>query len=384
MGCLKLEHVDKGYLKKINFSLQSAVKRKGNSNFFRLNTSPFGFNGMEGDDEVKGVGNSYTTQFRQYDPRLGRWKSLDPLMAIQPFQSPYQAFNNNPIFFTDPLGLIGGPAREKFRLDYSVDQKFNDSDFDKLLPMSGINGDMFFFKFTGATKPEDRTSLSYQYEANNKRWRKTTYIKGSKRSSIDYTAGNTNDLSAVEEYMGEPTLVSYGGVGGSSSTYNGGGKTPSGVTMGSSTPATELMGTNPTKNSPTPNGLVPENLSDVKKGTALTAKMVSTSATLTGIEIADDISKVESLGGKTTNLAGQVKTLEKIAKSAKVLANVVAVYTITDNITKAYNADNTYDKVKYTTKSVVAAFALGMTMSGVGAPIGAAIFVIATAVEWFW
>jgi len=41
----------------------------------------YGFNGMEKDDEVKGSGNSYTTEFRQYDPRLGRWMSLDPLMA---------------------------------------------------------------------------------------------------------------------------------------------------------------------------------------------------------------------------------------------------------------------------------------------------------------
>ena len=39
----------------------------------------YSFNGMETDHEVSGHGNSYTTQFRQYDPRLGRWKSLDPL-----------------------------------------------------------------------------------------------------------------------------------------------------------------------------------------------------------------------------------------------------------------------------------------------------------------
>ena len=60
---------------------------------------------MELDIEPKGNGNSYTTEFRQYDPRLGRWLSLDPLMAQFPWMSPYVAFDNNPIYYTDPYGL---------------------------------------------------------------------------------------------------------------------------------------------------------------------------------------------------------------------------------------------------------------------------------------
>jgi RHS repeat-associated protein len=64
----------------------------------------YGFNGMEKDDEVKGGGNSYTTEFRQYDPRIARWTSLDPLMAKFPHQSPYVAFDNNPIVNNDPKG----------------------------------------------------------------------------------------------------------------------------------------------------------------------------------------------------------------------------------------------------------------------------------------
>jgi RHS repeat-associated protein len=63
------------------------------------------FNGMEHDGEVSGTGNSYTTEFRQYDPRLGRWKSLDALMHMFPHVSPYVAFANNPVYFTDIYGL---------------------------------------------------------------------------------------------------------------------------------------------------------------------------------------------------------------------------------------------------------------------------------------
>ena len=64
----------------------------------------YGYNIMEKDNEVSGLGNSYTTEFRQYDPRLGHWKSLDPLMAKFPWQSPYCAMNNNPISLVDPTG----------------------------------------------------------------------------------------------------------------------------------------------------------------------------------------------------------------------------------------------------------------------------------------
>ncbi|MBI3220482.1 MAG: hypothetical protein HYZ44_13295 [Bacteroidetes bacterium] len=68
-------------------------------------TTVFGYNGMEKDPETKGDGNSYTTEFRQYDPRLGRWASLDPLMKQFPWMSPYVGFDNNPIYYTDPYGL---------------------------------------------------------------------------------------------------------------------------------------------------------------------------------------------------------------------------------------------------------------------------------------
>ncbi len=67
----------------------------------------YGFGGQEKDDEVSGIGNSYTAEFWQYDSRLGRRWNIDPMSAKYPWQSPYATFNNNPIFFIDPLGLEG-------------------------------------------------------------------------------------------------------------------------------------------------------------------------------------------------------------------------------------------------------------------------------------
>ncbi len=62
----------------------------------------YGMNGMEQDDEVSGKGNSLTTPFRMYNPRLGRWMSTDPV--THPQFSPYSAFDNNPIYWSDPSG----------------------------------------------------------------------------------------------------------------------------------------------------------------------------------------------------------------------------------------------------------------------------------------
>lgn len=64
----------------------------------------YGFNGMEADVEVKGEGNSYTSLWRQYDPRTSRWFSLDPMERSFPTESPYNNNFNNPILLNDPNG----------------------------------------------------------------------------------------------------------------------------------------------------------------------------------------------------------------------------------------------------------------------------------------
>ncbi|GAA0877032.1 hypothetical protein GCM10009118_34420 [Wandonia haliotis] len=86
--------------------------RNGNTGEYR-----YGYQGSEMDNEVKGNGNSYTTFFRQLDPRLGRWKSPDPV--FQPHQSPYNSMDNNPVWFNDPLGdkiKFKGTAKQKRQL----------------------------------------------------------------------------------------------------------------------------------------------------------------------------------------------------------------------------------------------------------------------------
>jgi RHS repeat-associated protein len=64
----------------------------------------YGFNGKENDNEVKGTGNQQDYGMRIYDPRLGRFLSVDPLASKYPDVSSYTAMDNNPILKVDPDG----------------------------------------------------------------------------------------------------------------------------------------------------------------------------------------------------------------------------------------------------------------------------------------
>src|ERR1700694_5520852 len=62
-------------------------------------------------DERDSESNLDHTQFRQYSPSLGRWMHPDPagLAAVDPSNpqtwNRYAYVTNNPLSFTDPLGL---------------------------------------------------------------------------------------------------------------------------------------------------------------------------------------------------------------------------------------------------------------------------------------
>lgn len=67
----------------------------------------FGFNGMEKDNEMKGMGNSLNLGARIYDSRLGRFFSIDPRIKEYSWQSPYSYYKNTPISMIDFNGEGG-------------------------------------------------------------------------------------------------------------------------------------------------------------------------------------------------------------------------------------------------------------------------------------
>jgi RHS repeat-associated protein len=65
----------------------------------------YGFNGKENDNEVKGEGNQQDYGMRIYDPRVGRFLSVDPISKEYPELTPYQFASNSPIDGIDFDGL---------------------------------------------------------------------------------------------------------------------------------------------------------------------------------------------------------------------------------------------------------------------------------------
>ncbi len=74
----------------------------------------YGYNGKEKDDEIKGEANSLDYGARIYDPRVGKFLSVDPMASHFPDWSPYIYAYDNPITLIDENGEFGDDARGKF------------------------------------------------------------------------------------------------------------------------------------------------------------------------------------------------------------------------------------------------------------------------------
>jgi|GEM_PF-5509603 RHS repeat-associated protein len=73
--------------------------------FSAASACKFGFNGKENDNEVKGLGNQQDYGMRIYDPRLGRFLSVDPIASDFAWNSTYSFAESDPINFIDLDGL---------------------------------------------------------------------------------------------------------------------------------------------------------------------------------------------------------------------------------------------------------------------------------------
>ncbi|MFB6455600.1 RHS repeat-associated core domain-containing protein [Chitinophaga sp. Hz27] len=124
----------------------------------------YGFNGKENDNEMKGEGNQQDYGMRIYDPRLGRFLSVDPITAQYPELTPYQFASNRPIDGIDQDGLEYLTYKIKIDLDAGTMQRsmiWNNpeqhSDYGKRGP--GVFYDISITKWNSWTETLDAKSI---------------------------------------------------------------------------------------------------------------------------------------------------------------------------------------------------------------------------------
>ena len=137
-----------------------------------------GFQGREKDDELKGEGNSYYFKERMYDPRLGRWLSVDPKAKKFPGQSPYIGMAANPVSRIDNKGGEDHPACSvDWQIALSNDRELQKGKQDGIVSKAtygdayAINTGEAIFAYKTIEKSDvnklSRMSPAFRYSENN-------------------------------------------------------------------------------------------------------------------------------------------------------------------------------------------------------------------------
>jgi len=149
----------------------------------------YGFNGKENDNEVKGEGNQQDYGMRIYDPRVGRFLSVDPLTTKYPELTPYQFASNSPITFIDLDGEEGA-----YRLTDGSLYFHQASDHLRIpIPIGAVRLD----NVTGPTRQENLQDLSTALDF--------TPVVGTIKGAIEGVVGTDlagNELNVLERFLG--------------------------------------------------------------------------------------------------------------------------------------------------------------------------------------
>jgi RHS repeat-associated protein len=107
------------------FGMLSRVAVPNDDPLFR-----YGFNNKENNDDVSGLGNMQNYGMREYDTRIGRFWSVDPLAKKYPWYAPYQFAGNKPIYAVD----LDGAEELSHMSQFSYDGSWGGFDWAKAIP----------------------------------------------------------------------------------------------------------------------------------------------------------------------------------------------------------------------------------------------------------
>jgi RHS repeat-associated protein len=133
---------------------------------YNAHTSRHGFTGHEKESDLaEGI---YTTEYRLYDARVGRWLSVDPLFEKYVDMSPYNYCMLNPVMMVDPdgreLNLSGSKSKYTFKL-LKAYVRNESKDVDLKLSEEGV---VSYSLKEGAAMPESLNRLKEVIDSKDK------------------------------------------------------------------------------------------------------------------------------------------------------------------------------------------------------------------------
>lgn len=158
----------------------------------------------------------YAMDMRQYDPAIGRWVVHDPVVHYD--DSPYSAFDNNPVYFADPSGA--SPIYNSTTGQYVINGK--EVSFDEAVSYanSGGNSDGSNNNKVSDTEnsitedinPKDAMGYQSQYPRTVQVMKQLRgYVKANPailKALAEYSGYSSMEvLSQLEYFMGDMTLT---------------------------------------------------------------------------------------------------------------------------------------------------------------------------------
>jgi len=149
----------------------------GEGDYLTYGTYRYGFNGKENDNEVKGSGNQQDYGFRIYDPRLGRFLSVDPLSGSYPWNSVYAYAENDPISFNDLDGLEQPSTRSTVSLPQAGSKL--------VYSINSINTPVNFTVIRGGQHPGSNPGFTFASRPIKVNYYSGPYLTGAKGAYLD-------------------------------------------------------------------------------------------------------------------------------------------------------------------------------------------------------
>jgi len=186
---------------------------------FSSNSYRYGFNGKENDNEVKGEGNQQDYGMRVYDPRSGRFLSVDPLSKSYPMLTPYQYASNSPIACVDIDGLEGSPFQmmrnQQSIREYEAKLRTTDPEHaNQIILMHNVNA----FLLVGTSLSAGAGIESFGLKPLLTNMSKSGVVGAGVNSLIAYAQGGDKYAIVKSAISGFFSGAALGGIGGKSLT----------------------------------------------------------------------------------------------------------------------------------------------------------------------